>query len=80
MRCRECLAALTSQLISTGCALAAYGELHFKLSGFLCQAVAVLVSAARGPYASAESVQFESSRLVSIQILLQNLKVRPWSC
>ncbi|KAK8869914.1 hypothetical protein IAR55_000482 [Kwoniella newhampshirensis] len=49
-------------LISGGCALAAYGELHFEMFGFLCQAFAVL---------------FESSRLVMIQILLQGLKMDP---
>ncbi|EIW69573.1 hypothetical protein TREMEDRAFT_30762, partial [Tremella mesenterica DSM 1558] len=49
-------------LISTGCALAAYGEVHFELFGFLCQASAVL---------------FESSRLVMIQILLQGFKMDP---
>ncbi|ODO03457.1 hypothetical protein L198_02304 [Cryptococcus wingfieldii CBS 7118] len=49
-------------LISVGCALAAYGELHFEMFGFLCQASAVA---------------FESSRLVMIQILLQGLKMDP---
>ncbi|WWC69579.1 uncharacterized protein I206_103522 [Kwoniella pini CBS 10737] len=49
-------------LISTGCALAAYGELHFEMFGFLCQVSAVA---------------FESSRLVMIQILLQGLKMDP---
>ncbi|WWD15812.1 hypothetical protein CI109_100236 [Kwoniella shandongensis] len=49
-------------LISGGCALAAYGELHFEMFGFLCQASAVI---------------FESSRLVMIQILLQGLKMDP---
>lgn len=49
-------------MISTGCALAAYGEVHFELFGFLCQCAAIV---------------FESSRLVMIQILLQGLKVRP---
>ncbi|ORY32243.1 hypothetical protein BCR39DRAFT_523542 [Naematelia encephala] len=49
-------------LISTGCALAAYGELHFQMFGFLCQTAAVM---------------FESSRLVMIQILLQGFKMDP---
>ncbi|TXT13771.1 hypothetical protein VHUM_01138 [Vanrija humicola] len=49
-------------LISTGCALAAYGELHFNMVGFLCQTSAVV---------------FESSRLVMIEILLQGLKMDP---
>lgn len=49
-------------LISLGCALAAYGELHFEMFGFICQTSAVL---------------FESSRLVMIQILLQGLKMDP---
>jgi hypothetical protein len=35
---------LIRQMISVGCALAAYGELHFEMSGFLCQASAVVVS------------------------------------
>ncbi|XAO24084.1 hypothetical protein I312_102874 [Cryptococcus bacillisporus CA1280] len=49
-------------LISTGCALAAYGEIYFEMFGFLCQISAVA---------------FESSRLVMIQILLQGLKMDP---
>ena len=49
------------QLISSGCALAAYGEINIEMFGFLCQVFAV---------------GFESSRLVMIQILLQGLKVR----
>ncbi|KIR32392.1 hypothetical protein I352_05219 [Cryptococcus deuterogattii MMRL2647] len=49
-------------LISTGCALAAYGEIYFEMFGFLCQVSAVA---------------FESSRLVMIQILLQGLKMDP---
>lgn len=48
------------QLISFGCALAAYGEVHFKLFGFLCQCAALA---------------FEASRLVMIQLLLHGLKV-----
>jgi hypothetical protein len=47
-------------LISTGCALAAYGEVHFNMLGFIFQTSAVV---------------FESSRLVMIEILLQGLKV-----
>jgi hypothetical protein len=31
-------------MISIGCAMAAYGELHFEMFGFLCQASAVAVS------------------------------------
>ncbi|ORY35411.1 triose-phosphate transporter family-domain-containing protein [Naematelia encephala] len=49
-------------MISTGCALAAYGELHFELFGFICQCAAVA---------------FEASRLVMIQILLHGLKMDP---
>ncbi|CAD6587501.1 MAG: hypothetical protein TREMPRED_004772 [Tremellales sp. Tagirdzhanova-0007] len=49
-------------MISTGCALAAYGELDFELFGFLCQAAAVA---------------FEASRLVMIQILLHGIKMDP---
>lgn len=49
-----------NQMISVGCSLAAYGELHFEMFGFLCQAAAVA---------------FEASRLVMIQILLHGLKV-----
>lgn len=30
-------------IISIGCAVAAYGEIHFSLPGFLCQLGAVLV-------------------------------------
>ncbi|RSH91246.1 hypothetical protein EHS25_009545 [Saitozyma podzolica] len=54
--------ALIVAMISFGCALAAYGELHFEMFGFLCQTSAVV---------------FESSRLVMIQILLQGLKMDP---
>lgn len=53
---------LTPQMISAGCALAAYGEVHFELSGFLCQCAAIA---------------FEASRLVMIQILLHGLKMDP---
>lgn len=49
-------------MISTGCALAAYGEVHFELFGFLCQCAAIA---------------FEASRLVMIQILLHGLKMDP---
>ncbi|KAI9637264.1 triose-phosphate transporter family-domain-containing protein [Dioszegia hungarica] len=49
-------------LISTGCVLAAYGEVHFELFGFLCQCAAIA---------------FEASRLVMIQILLHGLKMDP---
>lgn len=49
-------------MISVGCSLAAYGELHFEMFGFLCQAAAVA---------------FEASRLVMIQILLHGLKMDP---
>ena len=47
-------------LISTGCALAAYGEIDFEMFGFMCQCAAL---------------GFEASRLVMIQILLHGLKV-----
>lgn len=49
-------------LISTGCFLAAYGEIHFELVGFLCQCAALA---------------FEASRLVMIQILLHGMKMDP---
>lgn len=49
-------------LISIGCSLAAYGELHFELFGFLCQCAALA---------------FEASRLVMIEILLHGLKMDP---
>jgi hypothetical protein len=35
---------LIIQMISLGCAMAAYGEVHFEMFGFLCQASAVAVS------------------------------------
>ena len=40
--------------------IAAYGELHFVLTGFICQALALC---------------FEASRLVMIEILLHGMKV-----
>lgn len=49
-------------LISTGCALAAYGEIDFSMVGFLFQTSAVV---------------FESSRLVMIEVLLRGLKMDP---
>ncbi|RSH88602.1 hypothetical protein EHS25_002829 [Saitozyma podzolica] len=49
-------------MISTGCALAAYGEVHFEMFGFLCQCAAIA---------------FEASRLVMIQLLLHGLKMDP---
>ncbi|KAL7423481.1 hypothetical protein Q5752_001061 [Cryptotrichosporon argae] len=49
-------------LISVGCALAAYGEVHFELFGFICQCAALA---------------FEASRLVMIQLLLHGLKMDP---
>lgn len=47
-------------MISFGCAMAAYGELHFEMVGFIAQCAAV---------------GFEASRLVMIQILLHGMKV-----
>jgi hypothetical protein len=47
-------------LATSLCTLAAYGEVHFELFGFLCQCAAIA---------------FEASRLVMIQILLHGLKV-----
>lgn len=41
--------------------MAAYGELHFEMIGFIAQCAAV---------------GFEASRLVMIQILLHGMKVR----
>ncbi|EJU02434.1 hypothetical protein DACRYDRAFT_22070 [Dacryopinax primogenitus] len=49
-------------MISGGVALASYGELHFELFGFICQAFAVI---------------FESCRLVLIEVLLKGLKMDP---
>ena len=49
-------------MISSGVALASQGELHFDLTGFIIQAVAVA---------------FEASRLVMIQVLLHGLKMDP---
>lgn len=49
-------------MISLGCALAAYGEVHFELIGFVCQCAAIA---------------FEASRLVMIQILLHGMKMDP---
>lgn len=48
--------------ISSGVALASYGELDFVLSGFVCQAL---------------GIAFEAARLVSIQKLLHGLKMDP---
>lgn len=57
--------------------LAAYGEVHFEAFGFICQASAVVVSCSLVELISSGLIaQFESSRLVMIQILLQGLKVR----
>lgn len=49
-------------MISSGVALASYGELQFNMTGFIFQALAVI---------------FESVRLVMVQILLQGLKMDP---
>ncbi|KAG7571118.1 hypothetical protein FFLO_00943 [Filobasidium floriforme] len=49
-------------MISLGCCTAAYGELHFVLTGFICQALALC---------------FEASRLVMIEILLHGMKMDP---
>ncbi|ORX38639.1 triose-phosphate transporter family-domain-containing protein [Kockovaella imperatae] len=49
-------------MISLGCSLAAYGELHFEMFGFICQCLALL---------------FEASRLIMIQLLLHGLKMDP---
>ncbi|KAI5451629.1 hypothetical protein NCC49_001610 [Naganishia albida] len=49
-------------MISFGCAMAAYGELHFEMVGFIAQCAAV---------------GFEASRLVMIQILLHGMKMDP---
>lgn len=48
--------------ISTGVALASYGEIDFALSGFICQAL---------------GIAFEAARLVAIQKLLHGLKMDP---
>ncbi|GAA5898622.1 hypothetical protein JCM5296_005943 [Sporobolomyces johnsonii] len=48
--------------ISSGVALASYGEIHFNMGGFLCQAL---------------GIAFEAARLVSIQKLLTGLKMGP---
>lgn len=49
-------------MISSGVAIASYGELEFVMSGFIAQVLAVA---------------FESSRLVMVQVLLQGLKMDP---
>jgi hypothetical protein len=49
-------------MISTGVALASYGELNFNIVGFTIQALAVA---------------FEASRLIMIEILLHGLKMDP---
>jgi hypothetical protein len=61
--------------------MAALGELEFEMFGFLCQASAVVVSpilrcgyALRVVASDQIRLQFESSRLVMIQLLLQDLK------
>jgi hypothetical protein len=48
--------------ISVGVAMASYGEIHFVLSGFICQAL---------------GIAFEAARLVAIQKLLHGLKMDP---
>lgn len=48
--------------ISVGVATASYGEAQFDMFGFVVQVLAIL---------------FESSRLVMIQVLLQDLKMDP---
>lgn len=48
--------------ISSGVALASYGEIDFALSGFICQALGII---------------FEAARLVAIQKLLHGLKMDP---
>lgn len=48
--------------ISTGVALASFGELNFVLGGFICQAL---------------GIAFEAARLVSIQKLLAGVKMTP---
>lgn len=49
-------------MISSGVALASYGELEFELTGFVYQVLAIA---------------FESTRLVMVQVLLQGLKMDP---
>lgn len=49
-------------MISSGVALASYGEVQFQMLGFIIQAAAIV---------------FEASRLVMIQILLHGLKMDP---
>lgn len=48
--------------ISSGVALASYGELNFEFGGFVCQALGIL---------------FEAARLVTIQKLLHGMKMDP---
>jgi len=65
-------------MISFGVALASHGELRFNLIGFVTQAAAVAVRPTlllliRNINLS----QFEASRLVMIQMLLQGLKMDP---
>lgn len=49
-------------MISAGCAIAAWGELHFEIVGFVCQCLALC---------------FEASRLVMIEVLLHGMKMDP---
>lgn len=49
-------------LISVGVAIASVGELHFAMSGFISQSLAIM---------------FEASRLVTIQKLLHGMKMDP---
>mgnify|MGYP000032552317 FL=1 len=49
-------------MISFGVALASYAEVHFHLTGFIYQVLAIA---------------FESTRLVMVQVLLQGLKMDP---
>ena len=49
-------------MISTGCVIAALGELKFSMFGFVCQVLAVVV---------------ESARLVAVQLMIGNRKLSP---
>ncbi|KIR53231.1 hypothetical protein I315_04268 [Cryptococcus gattii Ru294] len=66
-------------LISTGCALAAYGEIYFEMFGFLCQVSAVAFESSYVilPNPLHKYADPPDSRLVMIQILLQGLKMDP---
>ena len=80
--------ALILGMISTGCVIAALGELKFSMFGFVCQVLAVVVSPLSRRIRSPLSFvlnevtllrrrQVESARLVAVQLLIGNRKTSP---